>query len=33
MDTSASMDRMIDAEQDTASRFLREVMRPRTKRW
>ena len=29
IDTSASMDRMIDAEQDTASRFLREVMRPK----
>jgi VWFA-related protein len=29
IDTSASMDRMIDAEQDAASRFLREVMRPK----
>jgi VWFA-related protein len=29
IDTSASMDRIIDAEQDTASRFLREVMRPK----
>jgi VWFA-related protein len=29
IDTSASMDKIIDAEQDTASRFLREVMRPK----
>ena len=29
IDTSASMDRMIDAEHDAASRFLREVMRPK----
>jgi VWFA-related protein len=29
IDTSASMDRMIGAEQDAASRFLREVMRPK----
>ena len=29
IDTSASMSRMIDAEQDAASRFLREVMRPK----
>src|ERR1700691_704611 len=29
IDTSASMDRMINAEQDAASRFLREVMRPK----
>ena len=29
IDTSASMDRMIDAEQDAASRFLREVMHPK----
>ncbi len=29
IDTSGSMDRMIDAEQDAASRFLREVMRPK----
>src|SRR5580704_14066301 len=29
IDTSASMDRMIEAEQDAASRFLREVMRPK----
>jgi VWFA-related protein len=29
IDTSASMDRMIEAEHDAASRFLREVMRPK----
>src|SRR5260370_35914969 len=29
IDTSASMDRMIEAEQDAASRFLKEVMRPK----
>jgi VWFA-related protein len=29
IDTSASMDRLINAEQDAASRFLREVMRPK----
>jgi len=29
MDTSGSMDRLINAEQDTASRFVKEIMRPK----